>query len=209
MKNYYQNNRSRELEKSKEYYKNNRKIKEENRVIAFNILGGCKCTMCEESRINRLTIDHIDEMGFLDRERDLKGWRMTNAIAAGNLTQNELKNLRVLCWNHNLGRNRKYVDLSHEERTSDQKYKVKIYEEAFNFFGPCSCGQSNIKFLSISHIHNNGAERRREGEKTAAALLSKFRIQGWPQSLKEDFRLECFNCNCSCGNQIGPSAMRK
>lgn len=85
-----------------------------------------------------------------------------------------------------------------KNRTYIQNYNIKIWEEAFLFFGPCRfCGQKDLQFLSISHIRNDGAEKRRNGETTGVGLLKKFRKMGWPESLKEDYCLECFNCNCS------------
>jgi hypothetical protein len=217
-KEYYQKNK--DLGKQKEYREKNReRIKvwrnnsknehnakrrekrKERKINVFNMLGGCKCVMCEENRVNRLTIDHINKDGFLDRKRGFRGSSMYDAIATGKITQEELKNLRVLCWNHNDGERRSYYDKQKEDQTAMQRVGHKLYKEAFLFFGPCSCGQKDLKFLTISHIHNDGAECRRNGEKTGVQLLMQFRALVWPESLKEKYCLECFNCNCSRGNR--------
>jgi hypothetical protein len=98
-----------------------------------------------------------------------------------------------------LGKRKEYLNLPLMEQSKDQKFRTKLHKEAFSFFGPCkTCGNNNLIYLTISHIHNDGAERRRNGEERGGAkLLQKFRNLGWPESLKEDFCLECFNCNCS------------
>lgn len=182
-------------ENSKEYTKEfylNRKIQ------AYNILGGCKCAICGEITLEFLTIDHIDQTGSIDRKGkhvDVKN--LHKDIVENNLTPKELLNLRVLCWNHNCERFREYLDLPREKQSYQQRHQTKLWKEALDFFGPCHCGNTDLKHLTISHIHNDGAERRRNGEKVGNALLLEFRKQGWPQSLKEDFCLECWNHNSS------------
>jgi hypothetical protein len=90
------------------------------------------------------------------------------------------------------------LNLPLEKQDKDQKFRIKLQKEAFNFFGPCkTCGDTNLTHLTISHIHDNGAEKRKNREGGGTKLLQKFRNLGWPESLKEDYCLECFSCNCS------------
>jgi len=57
------------------------------------------------------------------------------------------------------------------------------------------CGESNIEFLTIDHINNDGAEHRKEIGGSAA--LPKWIIDnGFP----DGFRVLCYNCNCSIGS---------
>jgi len=161
------------------------------------MLGGCKCFSCGDEILEHLTIDHIDNTGCVDRKIGLSGNGLYLAIVKGRYHQDKISNLRVSCWNHNLGRRREYLDLPMEGQVVKQKHKIKLWKEAFEFFGSCHCGISDLKFLSISHINNDGADRRRNGEPTGPALLSRFHQAGWPESLKDEFCLECFNCNCS------------
>ena len=172
-----------------------------NKRIAFEILGGCQCVTCGDTDITHLTIDHIDNTGYIDKKKGLMTKSLHVAIIKGELTEEHLNNLRVMCFNHNCSRQREYLDLPRSEQTKDQKNASNHWKEAFKFFGPCSCGESELKFLTISHIHNDGAERRRNGEKTSARLIRQFRKIGWPESLKDDYCLECYNCNCSHGNR--------
>jgi hypothetical protein len=200
-KKYRQENK----EKCREYRENNKdKIKIRTKAWGsnlkkdvLNILGGCKCVVCGDENISHLTVDHKDNTGNLDRKLGIYGGRLYSDIVNFRYPEDKIANLQVLCWNHNLSKRREFIDFSPEDQTTQQRYRTKLFKEALEFFGPCKCGVTELKFLSISHIHNDGAERRRNGERTGAALLSEFRKFGWQESLKEDFCLECFNCNCS------------
>jgi hypothetical protein len=219
-KQHYLNRKEKKLAWGKEYYKENKDWitprnkeyrdlhKDEAReyqkkynlslkIEALKLIGGCKCVICGDEDISHLTIDHVDGKGGYYRKIDGRSsGRLHQAIIREKLTEVELKNLQVLCWNHNSSRTREYLDLPFEKQTRSQRGRSKIWKEAFKFFGPCDCGISDLKFLTISHVHNDGAERRRNGESMGQALLIKFRKMGWPESLKEDFCLECWCCNC-------------
>jgi hypothetical protein len=214
-KKYREDNKEVIKKKNKEYYLKHKEHKKEYNKInevrisksqrgraqgqkrkALDILGGCKCILCGDTKLEHLTIDHIDNTGHIDKKIGLSASNLYLAIAQGRYPQDRISNLRVLCFNHNCGRRRGYLDLPLKDQTVRQRWQTKLWKEAFNFFGPCHCGISDLKFLTVSHIHNDGAERRRNGEPTSASLLSKFRVAGWPESLKEEFRLECFNHNC-------------
>jgi hypothetical protein len=189
--------------KQKEYNNNHRdeRIKylnlyaENIKILAFNILGGCECAICGDRNLNHLAIDHINSTGAYDRKVGLAGKRMYRAIAKGELTKDQLKNLRVLCRNHNIARNRKYLDVSYEEQNPRERCQTKLWKDALKFFGPCSCGESELKFLTIGHLHDDGAERRRNGESYGIGLIRSFRAAKWPNSIKDDFALQCANCN--------------
>jgi transcriptional regulator with XRE-family HTH domain len=206
LKDYY-TNREHYLNLNKEYKKNNKQyILEKNRarnenykMIALNILGGCRCIECGDTDLSHLTIDHINGGGTQDRKRNkLFGTRFYISIAKGRYPPENLKDLRVLCYNHNLGRQRGYLDIPLEKQNRRDRYRIKLWKEAFRFFGPCkTCGENELKFLSISHIHNDGAEHRRNGGGSGIELLAKFRKIGWKSSIRDDFCFECFNCNCS------------
>jgi len=205
---YYGDNREKLIKSQQEYVKKNIKkinkrtkaYNENIKIQAFNILGGCECAECGDINLDHLTIDHIDSSGFIDKKKGLYSKNLRRAIVNGKLPPEKISNLRVLCFNHNCSRTRGYLDLTWEEQKPFQRYLAKLWKEALNFFGPCSCGISELKFLTVSHIHNDGAERRKNGEGASKDILVSFRKQGWPESLKENYRLECYNCNCSRGN---------
>lgn len=193
-KEYHYRNKEKRNKNSKEYVIN-RKIK------VFNILGKVKCEFCEEKRLECLTIDHIDNSGFIDKKLGLRDHSLYSAILKGKYPKEKLSNLRVLCYNHNCSRPRGYITLPKEKQTSAQKYQLKFWQKAYEFFGPCkTCGEKTLQFLTISHIHNDGSDMKRKGQRGGVNLLYKFERLGWPESLKEDFCLECFNCNCGRKN---------
>lgn len=178
--------------KKKEY---DIKYRNDLRNKFFEILGS-ECSVCKNNDKKFLTFDHIHNNGA--EKRKIWGNNRGEIVdfKKRGWPADEIKdNFRVLCYNHNCSASRGYLN----ETLSTSKYKryrKKLWEQAYEFFGPCSCGQKNVQFLTISHIHNDGAKRRRNGEKRAADLLSQFRRKGWSESLKEDFCLECYNCNC-------------
>jgi hypothetical protein len=163
----------------------------------FEILGS-ECWICQDNNIKFLTFDHVMNNGS---ER-----RKVFGSALGELTDlkkrgwpiNEIKsNFQVLCYNHNCGKGRGYLNGT-LVLSRYQRYRRKLWKQAFEFFGPCKvCGETNLQFLTTDHIHNDGAERRRNGECNSSRLLEQFRQQGWPESLKETYQILCFNHNCS------------
>jgi len=207
-KQYRRNNMQRIKKYNKEYQKDyriknrdkiNRQVREivkNIKIQAFEILGGCKCQLCEVTDVDELTIDHIDSTGYLDKKEGYSDQTLYYAIVKGTYPKERLSNLRVLCYNHNDARIREYLDLPYELQTKYQRSQTKLWKEAFDFFGGCPCGITELKFLTVSHIHNDGAERRRNGEPGGYGLLKRFRRLGWTESLKNDYRLECANCNC-------------
>jgi len=206
-KKYYDKTRTASILYSKNYRilheeETKRSRKEFNlklKISAFNKIGGPRCIICGDQNISHLTIDHIDSTGNLDKKNGLYSGKLYAAIVSRYYKNTE--NLRVLCYNHNCSRSRDYLDIPREKQNVYQRYRTKLWKEAFDFFGPCSCGISELRFLTMSHIHNDGGEQRRLGNhpRSGIGLIKRFRKLGWPQSIKEDFCLECWNCNCGRG----------
>lgn len=68
--------------------------------------------------------------------------------------------------------------------------------------GVCECcGESNIKFLTMDHIDESGAEHRRI-DRSAITLYRWLKRHNFPNG----FQVLCFNCNCgkSCNGGICP-----
>lgn len=195
-------------EKNKEKISKHRKQRSiDVKIYALNVLGGCKCEVCEESALNNLTIDHIDNTGRADKKKGYYGGAMYMAIFKGTYPKDKLSNLRVLCYNHNCSRRREYLDLPLERLNSQQKKAVEFWKEAFNFFGPCEiCGETDLKFLTIDHKNGSGTKERLSGGKFGVGLIKEFKKQGWPKSLKESYRFLCYNHNCSRGGRKSCSA---
>lgn len=74
----------------------------------------------------------------------------------------------------------------------------KIKQEVVNAYGGmCACcGEDNPLFLSIDHIHNNGAKHRRSlgsvGKSGGSIFYYWLKRHGFPQ---DDYQLLCHNCN--------------
>jgi hypothetical protein len=167
----------------------------------INLLGG-KCARCNITNLDMLTIDHINNEGHADRkEMKLNGaLRQVKRLIKQGWSLEQLKEkFQVLCYNHNCAKSyRNYWDLSDKELSYKQRWRVKIWKEAYSFFGSCkTCGDPDIKFLTLSHVNDDGSERRKNGERMGTDLLIEFRGKNWPESIKKDFCLECWNCNCS------------
>lgn len=95
---------------------------------------------------------------------------------------------------------RKQNPEKHSKKHSDRVSLVR--SEALAFFGPCACcGETRWEFLSIDHINGHGNEGRKSRKhRTGWELLYKFHRMGWPEELKDTFRLLCMNCNFSIGH---------
>jgi len=167
----------------------------------INLLGG-KCAQCNITDLDTLTVDHINNDGAKDKkEMNLNSSikQVKKLIKEGWSLEQLKEKFQVLCWNHNCAKSyRGYFDLLDTELTYKQRWRLKLLREAYDLFGPCkTCDDTNLKYLTISHVHDDGAERKRNGEKCGTDLLNEFRKINWNESIKEDFCLECFNCNCS------------
>ncbi len=90
----------------------------------------------------------------------------------------------------------------HNKRTRDYKARIKVL--CFNAYGGCRCvccGETQITFLSIDHVHNNGAEHRRtlgkhRGAGGGHSFYLHLKKNNWPPG----YQVLCFNCQW--GKQI-------
>lgn len=99
--------------------------------------------------------------------------------------------------------------LTHKEhyktyhRIRDREHKIKCINHYSNSSMKCACcGESNINFLTIEHINNNGAEHRRQINHNLYHWLIK-------NNFPYGFSVLCWNCNSSkgkfsiCGHFVG------
>ena len=75
--------------------------------------------------------------------------------------------------------------------TREKRARYKLKKAVISAYGgQCvCCGESEIVFLAIDHIHNDGAEHRRE---IGPKIYRWLRQQGFP---KDNFQVMCYNCN--------------
>ena len=141
--------------------------------------GEMKCTLCPESRLWALTMDHIERSG----RQHIK------SLVCGRLYDWLIKNnypaeYRCLCSNCN---HKQYVSRSGKPST---KPKLMVMERLGN---RCViCGYDDIDVLTVHHIMTNGAEHRK-------ILGSPCSTQFYRILLKlDDFQgleCRCFSCN--------------
>jgi hypothetical protein len=92
---------------------------------------------------------------------------------------------------------KEYYDSHKEDKSA---YHKNYYQEkrklVFDHYGwRCSCcGESESNFLTIDHIHNDGANHKKERTNTLYEWLVK-------NNFPEGFRTLCYNCNC--GRKLG------
>jgi hypothetical protein len=203
---YYKENKESILEYQAKYYQENkeylidyqRKYVNELRNKLYQILGP-RCVVCGIDDLQFLTVDHINDDGGRDREE--RGGLPGLLRYLRGIDWNEKyirENLQILCYNHNCGKGRRlYLDKPDKELNPGERKNRKLLTETFNFFGPCEvCGESDLRYLSIDHRHNDGAECRRNGEPDGRDLYQYFRNIGWPEDLKQKYGCLCYNHNC-------------
>lgn len=80
--------------------------------------------------------------------------------------------------------------ISKSNKARYQRMKVKAFEVLGD---KCACcGESNPIFLTIDHIHNDGAEHRKIIGKGAFGIYGWLERNGWPT---EGLQILCWNCN--------------
>ena len=84
-------------------------------------------------------------------------------------------------------------------RRSLKKCRTQIREEVINFYSnndpKCACcGEKEFAFLSIDHIHNDGAKDRNT-RGTGSNLYRSLKRENFPRG----FQILCHNCNMAKG----------
>jgi hypothetical protein len=87
------------------------------------------------------------------------------------------------------------------DKTRDRKGELRrLKSKIMNHYGDCRCaccGESNIEFLQIDHIHNDGAKHRREiGIKRHGVAFYKWLLKN---AFPPGFKVLCANCNMAKG----------
>lgn len=87
---------------------------------------------------------------------------------------------------------------SEKYRAYTRNYQRRLRLKCLDYYGnsnpKCACcGETEIKFLTIDHINNDGAKHRK--------MVKTSNIYQWlvKNKFPEGFQLLCYNCNCSKG----------
>jgi len=184
---YLKNREARILKASDYYYKTVKPIKIE--VFTHYSNGEPRCACCGETgTIEFLTIEHIHGRKNEDTRRTGHGlYRWLKS-------QNYPKGYEILCWNCNCS-DGFYGVCSHKKQyefpnKSEGKYKKACIKHYSKGKMTCSCcNESNVGFLAIDHIENNGSQHKRK--------IKKSKIFKWLSDNKfpQGYKVLCFNCN--------------
>lgn len=125
-------------------------------------------------RYNKYSRDYRKKLGDEYRAKMVK--RRADAIAS--MTDEELKQFRK------------------KEAEKSVRLQAVLREQIFSAYGgyKCACcGENEKLFLSIDHIHNNGAEQRKNGEygRSGTSFYQWLRKNNFP----DGFQVLCMNCN--------------
>jgi hypothetical protein len=109
------------------------------------------------------------------------------------------------------------ADLKRRQHNPERlkQWRDKLRSDLFAAYGnACACcGETEPKFLTIDHVHNDGnKERPPIGSKRTRGggihMYARLRKEGFPQSGR--YQLLCWNCNCGRAQNGGicPHAAR-
>ena len=94
-------------------------------------------------------------------------------------------------------RNHRYQELKQALLKYEKQSRRHARREMIEAYGgTCACcGESHWEFLTIDHIQGGGNNHRKSlgGQR---AFMRELRRRGYP---KDNYRLLCYNCNCSIG----------
>lgn len=104
--------------------------------------------------------------------------------------------LSEICLHHQTLSNRHTNNGRRRYNSNIKLWRERLKRETINAYGgECfCCKESNIKFLTIDHINNDGAEHKRrlgKGQQGGATVHSDLRRRGYPNG----YQVACFNCN--------------
>ncbi|HEY8096127.1 MAG TPA: hypothetical protein VIE65_08535 [Methylobacter sp.] len=222
----YKLKREQIIEKRRKAWANNANIKnnrnaywKSRKLLCYSTLGNA-CRLCQESDIDVLVIDHVNDDGSIERASGTSRLELWNKI----IHRDGADRYQLLCFNCNLKKEilRPYssplgeykfcptclkdTDLSLFKR--DAKYKDGFYYEcrvcirrrdeavknlAFLRLGSssCPCGISDPDCLTIDHINGDGyLNRRNDG-----AGISIYRKLVDGRIDRTRFQVLCMNCN--------------
>lgn len=143
---------------------------------------GDTCINCGEDDYYKLTIDHKNNDGYLNKKQivnNIVDWLYNNPI--------QRDGYQVLCYSCNYGQNVTYKD----------KYALRDKKKVMEAYGnKCAeCDEHRIERLTINHKNNDGAEQRRQLKCYTGVRMYRWLIKNnYPTNL--GLRILCYNCNC-------------
>lgn len=160
--------------------------------------GGAACSCCGERELLFLHMDHIDNNGGEHR----RALQVTSISYSWYIKNNFPSGFQVLCANCHIGKkwrddcvHRLPFDFQKmtlaERRAYRSVCKRKLAAMAGYGGAQCKCcGETELRFLQMDHINNDGAKHRHELG-TRAIPYTWFPRNGFPPG----FQVLCANCN--------------
>jgi hypothetical protein len=186
------------------YAENKKEIaKKANRELREQILAhyGRKCAKCSQSIPEFLTIHHMNSDGAAHRKvigsGGMNRWIVKNDFPSG---------YQLLCYNCNCSEGNNFLrniskikgvklKCSPKQLEIAKRCMAKKRSSIMSHYGAkCSCcGETNMSYLTVDHINNDGAEHRKQV--TSARMYKWIIDNGFPVN----FQILCYNCNCAKG----------
>ena len=188
-------------EKVKESRKNYLQILRYNGVRVLTN-GTNKCSICGESRIDGLTIDHIGGGGSKHKKEigNIYLWLKKNCYPTDEF--------QVLCMNCQMEKKITNNECHANGNLTPKQLKKRDYMyywvnklrwETLSAYSNspipyCKvCHTTNMWHLCLDHVNGNGAEDRRKYNYFGYGLYSKLRQLGYPD--KDKYQVLCYTCN--------------
>lgn len=101
-----------------------------------------------------------------------------------------------------------------KENNTSYKSKQRVKNEVIQYYGgKCACcGESELIFLNIDHINQDGAEHRRKQPEASGGARFYYWLK--KNNFPEGYRVLCFNCNFAiyhlgeCPHSLPPQPRR-
>ena len=187
--------------------KRQNEIRRDQWKLLIEKMGGC--AVCKSKDLRHMCIDHVHDDGGKRRAQGETPYIIRRKLIDSGWDSEVMKDYQMLCFTHNRVKELKRLEslwTYTPTAIAARQWRKKLNEECYEHLGKeCAlCGYDEVpEVLQIDHIHDNGAELRRQGEPGGISLKLQFRKQGWPESIKLDYRMACPNCNCGRAYRSG------
>lgn len=83
-----------------------------------------------------------------------------------------------------------YTRAAANARSNYRKIRIEVLSA---YGGKCTCcGEAETRFLTVDHVNNDGASRRRNSKEIGTSFYLRLRREGYPLT----YQVLCYNCNC-------------
>ncbi len=145
-----------------------------------------KCTSCAKEVIPGTTRCHEHTIYTKEKYRSIMESGMCTAFNCKDLAE--------------AGKTKCQTHLQHASKQAKVRTR-ELKQKVLNHYGqkcacPCECKVTNLRWLTIDHKNNNGAEHRRDNKVGTGRIFYAWIIRnGFP----DDLQVLCWNCNCAKG----------